>query len=231
LSTGVFVTWECLPFSKRPAFRALLRCFWRDRVSVFCAAFADLAMFSNVSKHLLNICLFMDRLRGQEGEGILASRLLGCLGNCAKCRSRRRKKARKCPKIKSWWWHSLQGCPAPQPSRRAPRTPGNNVSTSSDRSCFNLPKAITHHHKLIISLLTMWPHSHDASSTASTLSGPASPDGYKRWPLTAVHFSSISQHHIKSKQRPVFLISLFPFFLCGHYFLAVYAQSFKYQQQ
>lgn len=64
---------------------------------MFCAAFADLAMFSNVSKHLLNICLFMDRLRGQEGEGILASRLpAGCLGNCAKCRSRRRKKARKC---------------------------------------------------------------------------------------------------------------------------------------
>jgi hypothetical protein len=98
LSTAVFVAWECLPFSKRPAFRALLRCFWRDRVSVFCAAFAELAMFSNVSKHLLNICLFMDRLRGQEGEGILASRLPWVPGQLRKVPKPTTQKGAKMPK-------------------------------------------------------------------------------------------------------------------------------------
>ena len=133
LSTAVFVAWECLPFSKRPAFRALVRCFWRDRVSVFCAAFAELAMFSNVSKHLLNIAYLWIAYEAKRMRAFWPAACPGCLGNCAKCRSRRRKKARKCPKIKSWWWHSLQGCPAPQPSRRAPRTPG--TSFNAVQSC------------------------------------------------------------------------------------------------
>lgn len=45
-------------------------------------------------------------------------------------------------------------------------------------------------------------------------------------------FHLTASHQIKTKTGfPNFLISLFPFFLCGHYFLAVYAQSFKHQQQ
>jgi len=48
----------------------------------------------------------------------------------------------------------------------------------------------------------------------------------------ALLFHLTASQQIKTKTSfPNFLISLFPFFLCGHYFLAVYAQSFRHQQQ
>lgn len=106
-----------------------------------------------------------------------------------------------------------------------------NVVQSCSSTC---PRRLLSIHKLIISLLTMWPHSHDASSTASALSGPASTDGYKRWPphrCAFLFYITASQQTRSNTSFPNFLISLFPFFLCGHYFLAVYAQSFKHQQQ
>jgi hypothetical protein len=215
LSTAVFVAWECLPFSKRPAFRALLRCFWRDRVSVFCAAFAELAMFSNVSKHLLNICLFMDRLRDQEGEGILASRLPWVPGQLRKVpKPTTQKGAQK---------SNLDGgtaCKAALRPNQAAGLPERQETMS--RSCFNLPRRLLSAHKLIISLLTMWPHNH--------LRLMAIKDGLSRRCALLFHLTASQQ--IKTRTGfPNFLISLFPFFLCGHYFLAVYAQSFKHQQQ
>lgn len=139
----------------------------------------------------------MDRLRGQEGEGILVSRLPLVPGQLRKVPKPTTQKGAKMPKNQILVVAQLARLP--QPSRWAPERQ-ETTPTSSDRSCFNLPKAVTFHHKLIISLLTMWPHSHDASSTASTISGPASPDGYKRWPLSPL-CTSLPSHSITSNQN------------------------------
>lgn len=136
-----------------------------------------------------------------------------CLGNCAKCRSRRRKKARKCPKIKSWWWHSLQGCPSqaaglPNARKQRQRRPIDPVSTCPRRLL-----------STISLLLVFSPCGLTAMMPAQRLRPypvqlrlMAIKDGLSHRCVLLFHLTA--SHQIKTKTGfPNFLISLFPYFL------------------